>query len=249
MFKKFQQLLSTLAIIMHRHGGIKYVIHKSASLASFGIANALSKIDPTIKTVIDVGANIGQFATAIHQFYPSVQIFSFEPVPKCFQLLQKNVKSLRYISVFNLALGSENGKISFFENAHSHASSALKVSEYQKMNTPKTKTYKEIKVDCQRLDDFKFEKPLQTPILLKLDVQGYEKSVLEGATLFLNQVDFLLLETSFIPMYDNEPLFDEMHTYLKEKGFELVAPIGALPDTNLAIPQMDMLYKRITSDS
>jgi len=248
MFKRLQQLLSTLTIIVHPNGGIKYISRNSASLASFGITHALSKIAPTIQTVIDVGANIGQFATAIRQFYPDSQIFSFEPVPKCFQLLQKNTKDLPCISVFNLALGLENGNISFFENAHSHASSALKVSDYQKINTPKTKTYKEIEVDCQRLDDFKFEKPLQTPILLKLDVQGFEKSVLEGATLFLNQVDFLLLETSFIAMYDNEPLFDEMHSYLKEKGFKLVAPIGALPDTNLAIPQLDMLYKRINSN-
>ena len=99
------------------------------------------------------------------------------------------------------------------------------------------------------MDEFKFEQPLIAPILLKLDVQGFEKNVLEGASVLLEKIDYLVLEVSFISMYEGEPLFDEMHTYLKEKGFKLVAPIGALPDPNLAIPQLDMLYKRVDSVS
>jgi FkbM family methyltransferase len=222
-------------------------MHKGVSIASFGINNALLNIIPDIKTIIDIGANIGQYALAAHRFYPNSQIYSFEPVPICYKQLQENTKAISNIHSYNYALGNQNREITFFQNAHTHASSALNVSKYQMDNVPKTKNFQEIKVKCLKLDDFPFEHNLLTPILLKLDVQGYERNVLEGASSFLQKVNYIILEMSFIAMYDNEPLFDEMHSYLKEKGFKLVAPIGALPDTNLAIPQLDMLYKRISN--
>lgn len=249
MLRKLQQILATMQIIFHPLGGIKYIIKKGASIASFQINNSLYQFGINLKTIIDVGANIGQFALATHRFYPQAIIHSFEPVPDCFQKLTDNVEGIYNIHTYNFALGNQNNEISFFQNAHSHASSALKVSKYQKENIPKTKDYQEIRVQCLRLDEFKFEQPLIAPILLKLDVQGFEKNVLEGASVLLEKIDYLVLEVSFIPMYEGEPLFDEMHTYLKEKGFKLVAPIGALPDPNLAIPQLDMLYKRVDSVS
>lgn len=246
MILKLQQILK---ILFHPNGGITYIFRPNVSIASFNILEALTKFIPDIKTIIDVGANIGQFALATHRFYPHTIIHSFEPVPNCFQKLTDNVDGICNIHTYNFALGNQNSEISFFQNAHSHASSALKVSNYQKENIPKTKDYQEIKVQCLRLDEFKFEQPLIAPILLKLDVQGFEKNVLEGASLILEKIDYLVLEVSFISMYEGEPLFDEMHTYLKEKGFKLVAPVGALPDANLAIPQLDMLYKRVDSVS
>ncbi len=90
---------------------------------------------------------------------------------------------------------------------------------------------------------------LKQPALLKLDVQGFEKEVLKGATNTLNKIDYLLFEASFVTMYKGEPLFEEMHTYVKEIGFELIAPIGFLQSENLQILQMDMLYKRRCRES
>jgi FkbM family methyltransferase len=249
LFSKIEIFISAMKILIHPKGRISYLMQKGVSIASFNINNALVNIIPDIKTIIDVGANIGQYALASHRFYPNSQIFSFEPVPICYRQLKENTKKNTNIHSYNYALGNQNSEIIFFQNDHTHASSALNVSRYQKEKVPKTKDFKEIKVKCFRLDDFPFEYSFLSPILLKLDVQGYERNVLEGASNFLQKVDYIVLETSFIPMYDNEPLFDEMHTHLKEKGFKLMAPIGALPDTNLAIPQLDMLYKRINSDS
>lgn len=245
MLRKLQQILATLQIISHPFGGIKYVIKNGASIASFQINNSLYQFGINLKTIIDVGANIGQFALATHRFYPQATIYSFEPVPDCFQKLTNNVKGIYNIHTYNFALGNQNDEISFFQNAHSHASSALKVSKYQKENIPKTKDYQEIKVQCLRLDQFKFDRPLIAPVLLKLDVQGFEKNVLDGSSDLLEKVDYIVLEVSFISMYEGEALFDEIHTYLKEKGFKLVAPVGALLDSNLVIPQLDMLYKRV----
>ncbi|WP_028521867.1 FkbM family methyltransferase [Runella limosa] len=238
------RLITFIRILFHPKGGIGYLMNNSRSIASFGLNQSLSQLIPHLKTIIDVGSNIGQYALASHRFYPNVQIYCFEPVPACFQQLQKNTNKITSITSFNNALGHSNGQIAFFENKHTHASSALKVSDYQQSTVPKTKEFRETKVDSIRLDDFNFPTILERPLLLKLDVQGYEKNVLEGANAFLQKVDYILLETSFISMYKNEPSFETINVILKQQGFNLVAPIGDFSVHFGPIPQLDMLYKK-----
>ena len=77
------------------------------------------------KTVIDVGANIGQFAIAAAKLFPNIQIHSFEPLPKTVTLLNKQVRKLKNITVYPLALGDNEGEITFNVNADSRSSSIL----------------------------------------------------------------------------------------------------------------------------
>lgn len=219
-------------------------MHNSASIASFNILIGVSKFISELECIIDVGANIGQFALAANKFYPNATIHSFEPVPSSFTTLVENVKNIPNVNIYNVALGDISDNISFYQNAHSHASSVLEVSNFQKSSVPKTKNFHKIEVQCWRLDDFSFKIPIKGPTLLKLDVQGFEKNVLIGAQKLLAQIDYIVLETSFISMYKNEPLFDEMHSFLKTLGFVLIAPIGIVPSENFVFPQLDMLYQK-----
>jgi hypothetical protein len=143
-----------------------------------------------------------------------------------------------------MALGNSTGTLEFYSNAYSHASSALQVSELQKNMLPKTATSRRIEVPVQRLDDLRNKVPFNPPVLLKMDVQGFEMEVLKGAINSLGQIDYLLFETSFVQIYDGEPLFDEMHHFVKELGFELIGPVGFLQSEKLQVLQMDMLYTR-----
>ncbi|MEM6321269.1 MAG: FkbM family methyltransferase, partial [Bacteroidota bacterium] len=189
----------------------------------------------------DVGANIGQFAIASSMFYPKTQIISFEPVQESFSLLKKNTENKKNITTYGCALGDEKGTLTFYHNQHSHASSALAISDFQTAQIPQTQQFNKIEVPVRRLDEF--EAQIIPPALLKLDVQGYEKKVLEGGLRFLQKVDYLLFETSFVRMYDEEPLFEEMHEFVTRLGFTIVAPVGTLKANN-QIVQLDMLYKR-----
>ena len=105
--------------------------------------------------------------------------------------------------------------IDFYVNNFSQASSVLKISENQKTFFPFTKISKKIVIPVKRLDNLSAEINLESPVLLKLDTQGFEKNVLIGCEKILSKVDYLLFETSFIRMYENEPLFDEMHDFVK----------------------------------
>ncbi|MEN0052118.1 MAG: FkbM family methyltransferase [Mucilaginibacter sp.] len=224
--------------------GLKPLLEKGASVASSRILYNCKHYIPALGTIIDAGANRGQFAVAATYFYPGVHIHSFEPLPEVFPILQRNTSKLNSISTYNIALGNVNGMLEFYSNAYSHASSALPISELQKSMLPKTSTSQRIEIPVKRLDDLCDNLLLMPPILLKMDVQGFEKEVLKGAVKTLQKIDYLLFETSFVQMYDGEPLFDEMHHFVKELGFELIGPVGFLQSEKLQILQMDLLYRR-----
>ncbi len=220
------------------------IFRNGYSIASTEIIHNVRQYTDEIMTVIDVGANQGQFAIASAKAFQKAIVYSFEPLPNIFPILQKNVSSYPQIKLFNLALGSTEDTIDFYRNALSHASSALPISIYQQTQLPETARTEKIQVPVRRLDQVWAELTLTGPVLLKLDVQGYEREVLEGATSILAQIDYLMFEVSFIPMYEGELLFSDMHEYVQSKGFELIAPVGSLQNKTGQYLQLDVLYGR-----
>ena len=244
MIKVLGILHRLLSVLKTNRISLVSVFNKGFSIASTEIVYSIRQYVTEILTVIDVGANQGQFAIASARGFEKATIYSFEPLPDVYPVLQNNVSTYPQIKSFNLALGSSNGVIDFYRNSHSHASSALPISTYQQTQLPETANTEKIQVPVQRLDQVRSELTLTHPVLLKLDVQGYEKEVLEGATAMLDQVDYLVFETSFVPMYEGEPVFNEMHEYVRSKGFVLIAPVGSLQNKTGQYLQLDVLYGR-----
>lgn len=220
------------------------LLEKGASVASTQILHNCRHYIPKLRTVLDVGANKGQFSLAAHYFYPEAIIHSFEPLPEVYDTLKHNTRKTTAINTYNFALGSTTGVLEFFSNAYSHASSALHVSHLQQALLPHTTSINQVKVPVKQMDELLDKIAFAAPVLLKIDVQGFEKEVLKGAANSLRQIDYLLFESSFVPMYDGEPLFDEMHNFVKSLGFEFIAPVGFFQTDDLQILQMDLLYKR-----
>ena len=238
-----ESIIKLFEIITHPNGGLNYVLKKGSSISSFILNKALSNYHIKPETIIDVGANIGQFALASNRFFKNALIYSFEPLPDAFNVLLKNIKNIKNISAFNFALGNSNGTLEFYQNEYSHSSSALPISDDHKKHFPKTTNTKQIIVPLKKLDEFVESIQFVRPSLLKLDVQGYEKQVLEGAIENMKHIDYLLFETSFVQLYKNELLFNDMHEYVTNLGFEFIAPLGFLRGNNSQILQMDVLYK------
>jgi hypothetical protein len=80
--------------------------------------------------------------------------------------------------------------------------------------------------------------------LLKLDLQGYEIEALKGARAVLGRTDYVLLETAFKRLYENEPLFEDLADYLRTAGFHFLRPVGFETDFRGEVVQMDALFAR-----
>lgn len=241
------RLTHALKVLSIAKKNVSYLLKKGGSISSTQIVAGLKAYIPKLDVIIDVGANQGQFALAAADGYREAVIYSFEPIPDVFPTLVSNIERRSNITAFNHALGMEDGEISFYQNAHSHASSILKITEFQKSAIPQTSSQSVIQVEIKKLDSVFADRVIEfssKKVLLKLDVQGYEKQVLLGSQTVLTSVDYVLLEVSFVHMYEGEPLFDEIDEFMKQSGYKLVAPVGYLQTDNLQIVQLDVLYKR-----
>lgn len=215
------------------------------SLTSYRMVMSLQQQGILPKSVIDVGANVGQFAVAAAKLFPDALIYSFEPQPECVEQLKRNVRSLGSISVYPLALGNVEGEIMFQLNSHSHSSSFLPLAEAHRTAFPEAQELQRIPVRVSRLDDVLQAVDLPSPVMLKLDVQGYEPWVLEGGAQTLKRVDYVILEASLKPMYEGECLFEEILVRMRGYGFFFLRPIGWLSDPGSGeILQLDALFAK-----
>jgi len=172
-----------------------------------------------VRTVIDVGANTGQFASAARAIYPDALIYSFEPVPNSFHTLEARFSADSLIQAFNVAISDNIGTGSMNLNHFSESSSLLNMADKHKEAFPWTSPTMQIQVEFKTLDSFAAELSLVPAVLLKIDVQGSEDRVLRGAERLLQQCEHVLVETSFSPLYEGEPLFDDIYVFLRSRGF------------------------------
>jgi FkbM family methyltransferase len=199
-----------------------------------------------IRTILDIGANIGQFATTSRNIFPNARIYSFEPLPSCYTLLKEKFKDDNNITVFPFALGDKEEIVEINEHNFSPSSSLLDMLDLHKKALPVTAKHHKTSVQVKRLDDFEKEIILQKPVLLKLDVQGYESKVIAGGEKIIDAADYLMVELSFVPLYDKQPLFDDIYTLLKNKGFELRGCYEAFANNNTgAILQSDGFFVKV----
>lgn len=199
-----------------------------------------------ICTVIDVGANTGPFAFAIRQLLPEAQLYSFEPLPDCHARLVQNLAPFGRFEAFCTALGDHSGEVTFYRSSFAESSSMLKMGDLHKQAFPFSAGSSEVTVPLARLDDYLTRMELRGPVLLKIDVQGAEDQVLRGAEQTLAQVDYVMTEVSYRPLYEGQVLFDGMYRLLSERGFHYAGSLESLlsPEDG-SILQSDALFVRV----
>lgn len=173
-----------------------------------------------IDTVLDVGANTGQFASACRVVFPDATLYSFEPIPECYQALNLKMGRDSRFTAFNAAIGSENGQATLHRMSFSESSSLMEPAPLLKSAFPWAESTSEIIVDLRTLDSYLPELELGAKILLKIDVQGYEESVLLGAPKVLSHASVVIAEVSFVPLYGDKATFGTIYGLMTEMGFE-----------------------------
>lgn len=172
-----------------------------------------------IDTVFDIGANSGQFAREIHGEIPSARIYSFEPLTDVFRDLQKNCSYIHNFKAFNIALGKHNENKIIQRSSSSPSSSLLQMSELHKKLYPGSSGATQENVIIKKLDNVAQKIKLGKNILVKIDVQGFEDKVIIGGQDIISRAKLLLIETSFVTLYEEQPLFDDIYMLIRNLGF------------------------------
>jgi FkbM family methyltransferase len=199
-----------------------------------------------IRTVIDGGANIGQYSQGLVDGGFKGKIFSFEPIPSVFKELEKKSSKFSQWKAFNLGLGSKEDESFINVSENFVSSSILQVAKQSLDAEPQTRTTHREKIRITTIDNFfAGEYKLDKETLLKLDVQGYEMEALRGALTILPEVLIIQAELSFVPLYENGPLFHDMVSFLEKHGFEVYSIIPGFKDVNTGrLLQADGIFVR-----
>ncbi|MCH7772311.1 MAG: FkbM family methyltransferase [Bacteroidetes bacterium] len=236
-------LKKSLRVILKQKG---YHICKISTLESDIQAGKYAWLqDMGIRTVLDVGANVGKFTTMISEILSNVNIYAFEPLADCYKELIENTKHLDNINYFNFALGEKESETIIYRNEFSPSSSILKMKELHKKSFPKTMhSFNEV-IQIRDLDGVNDEINWIQKTLMKIDVQGFELNMLKGAISSLNNIDVIIVETSFVELYENQPLFDDIYSFLVKRNFSYQGNFDQLKDPNSScILQADAIFTR-----
>lgn len=193
-----------------------------------------------VDTLIDVGANIGQFATKMRSAGYRGRIVSFEPILAVHkQLSRLAARDPDWHVAQCMALGAQEGTATINVMADHSLSSLLTANDLHPIRHERVpiKPLDNALVNCGIPDN--------STLALKVDVQGYEPQVFEGATQTLAKCKAVFIEVSLRSVYAGELNYLDMLTWLRDRGFHAVYFAPVLNRQKLGeMWQMDVLLLR-----
>jgi FkbM family methyltransferase len=201
-----------------RYFGYEIVGLPRAYAAERSVAGLLRQ--EQINLVVDVGANTGQFVGDLRQAGYKDRIVSFEPLASAHSILQTRAAAdSNWTIADRTAIGSETGTIDIHVSGNSVSSSILQLLPTHS-EADRQSSYVGIEtVPIKRLDDL-ISLATTDRVLLKVDVQGYEKQVLDGACNLLKNCRAIICEMSLVPLYGGQLLARDMWDLLVAQDFE-----------------------------
>lgn len=212
----------------------------NVSYNRYGLPNSLFKyLNKREISLVDIGAHNGDFTAMIASYCGISKGILIEVIPEKVECLRKQFAAPKY-TIFDCAISSKEGFLEFEINEATATSSLLRIKremhELSNVNIGKGTI-----IDCRArtLDSIMGETNLSHIDLLKLDVQGAEHLVLEGAKQAIKKTSMVWTEVSFKPLYEESSDFCLLYQMFYERGFELMelesdfrAPSGELLQGN-----------------
>ena len=177
--------------------------------------------------ILDIGANIGEYSSAVLDIYPNSQIYAFEPDQNSYEKLSKNLAN-HNVKLEKLAIGNEVGKVNLYSNYPGSTLSSL---------IPRDLKHKGIyfeyqqEVDITTLDNWNVIKI--APDVIKIDVEGTELEVLKGATKLLQSCKIVQFEFGGCNV-DTRTYFKDFFNFFTKREFLLfrLTPTGIVSILN-----------------
>lgn len=207
----------------------KKTIANSSDLQLLKLINSLS-----INKVFDIGANEGQFGQSIRKGGYKGQIVSFEPLSDAWIELKNNADNdSNWLIHERVAIGNSNGEIKINISNNSVSSSVLPMLKQHSSAASDSVYIAEETVPIVTFDSIASQYlNNESNIFLKIDTQGFEWEVLEGAKNTLHLVNGVIVELSLVPLYDGQRLWKDIINKLENEGFTLWALQEVFTDPN-----------------
>ena len=197
-----------------------------------------------IKSIIDIGANRGQFALVARRHFPESRIFSFEPLKEPAEVFRSIFTYDQLTTLHELAIGPIETESIIHVSQADDASSLFPISDLQNELFPGTSEKETRSITKKPLDAILSPLDIQAPAFLKIDVQGYEKQVLEGCNSLLPLFSFVYVECSFLELYKGQALAHQIIRWLDQRSFVLSGIHNLDYDKNGKTVQGDFLFVR-----
>ncbi|ALX05738.1 hypothetical protein AERYTH_14065 [Aeromicrobium erythreum] len=202
-------------------------------------------VDRGVDLVLDVGAARGGYATELREFGYTGRIVSFEPLAAAHADLVRAAASDPRWETRHTALGDTTGRQEIHVASNSDSSSLLPMADQHRASSPDIQMVGTETIEVSRLDDVAADVlgEARTPFL-KIDTQGFERAVLEGAETTVPRLVGLQLELSFVTLYEGGMLADEAISWAYDHGFVLVGLDQGFTDPGGAVLQADGVFLR-----
>lgn len=169
--------------------------------------------------IIDIGANKGQTIERFKKIFNKPKIYAFEPTNNLTKLLEKKYANDQNVKIFNQAVGNKHGKTIFYNYLNNELNSIYKIkdSHHKKFKTTQCK--------ITTVDHFCLKHKLKKIDILKIDTQGNEKKILEGAKKSLKNGVFKVIELEIIlgEYYNVNNSFSDIEQNLGINNYRLLA--------------------------
>jgi FkbM family methyltransferase len=235
-FRQFHKVMKLLPKRGFRRGlryGVAAAVEHHALLKGMPLA-----------TLVDVGANVGQFSLLARTLHPNVRIYAFEPLFRPAEKFARLFDADAHTTLYRCAIGPKAVVSSMYVSERDDSSSLLPITEEQVRFAAGTAMVGTEQVTVRRLDDVLDVTDIVGPAMLKLDVQGFELSALQGCGHLLDVMDFVYVEVSFITLYRGQALADEIVQFLLARCFSLAAVNHPAFDYAGRCIQADFLFSR-----
>jgi FkbM family methyltransferase len=197
-------------------------------------------------TVFDAGAHFGETVVIYNKLFKNPSIYSFEPFLSSFEVLKRNVKTFPNVKVFNVALSNVKGELDFHVNKSSATNSILPTSKDSAKNWGENllDTVETVKINSITIDEFVEKHNIEVIHILKIDTQGTEYEIIEGAskTIEANKIKIIYLEIIIISTYVGQRYPDEIFFLLRKNGFRLFNQYNYTHSKSGELQQFDAIF-------
>lgn len=198
--------------------------------------------------VLDIGGNVGDFAELAHRNWPGALVVSFEPLPFLATANEQRAAGRWQVVPVGISSHTHGATISFCENQHS-ASSLQAYGPARRQQFGIVDRLQPVEVDLHALDDFLHLYEGRERVLIKIDVEGHERQVIEGAPLALTLASTVICEVQNDPhIFKGSAAPGLLDHMLRRSGLEFAGLAGCFCSPSGQVLQFDGIWRRPPPD-